>query len=333
MTQERKFWKITNKTECHSCFQYVDGLNDVTEYFNEDASEYLVSEREGLHFTDEENIHGFLNSGTYLREVFLPIDNGNFKMVQNCVFGSPNSWRANMITLGNRYDLSNKDIFGLIKSAKFNEQWLLYSVKNGYFDIVKMLCENGTNIRVESNKAFSLAAAYGHMEIIKYLMEKGMPIQSSHNEALRWAAHNGHLEVVIFLTENGANIHAESEYAVRWAATYGFLSIVEYLVKKGANVSVHGNLALICALQSNYLDVAKFLIENGANIAVDNRALRYALLDGKLSDVNFLIENGANIYANDYEFFKPTFKVTNPEISEFLAKLRETDPKIISFFC
>jgi hypothetical protein len=97
------FFKITNAKENHNGFQYVDGLNILDKEFEENG--HCVNG--GLYFTDIEHIFDFLDYGIHLREIILPINDPNFK----CVKDEANKWRANMIILGKKYELSNVDTF------------------------------------------------------------------------------------------------------------------------------------------------------------------------------------------------------------------------------
>jgi len=94
---QQQYFKVTNLEETHFGFKYTDGLNVDTKSF---VNNY------GLHFTTLEYIHEFYEYGCFLREVYLPINNPDFKMVQN-----GNMFKANMIILGNKYSLYDKDTY------------------------------------------------------------------------------------------------------------------------------------------------------------------------------------------------------------------------------
>ncbi len=101
------YYKITNKNENHNRFQYHDGLNQLdesTEQFN--SNPIMSCCPGGLYFTTLEHIHKFYCHGCHLREVTLPTDNPKFKMVKD---PQNDKWRANMIILGDKYQLGNID--------------------------------------------------------------------------------------------------------------------------------------------------------------------------------------------------------------------------------
>ena len=86
-------FKITNRNETHNCHRYDTGLNVLKGKFNNDPNQSCCTG--GLYFTDVVNIFEFLDYGVYLREVSLPTDNADFRVVKD-----KTKWRANMIILG-----------------------------------------------------------------------------------------------------------------------------------------------------------------------------------------------------------------------------------------
>ena len=101
-----KYYKITNKNETHYGFEYRDGLNILKEEFNNNKDSSCVPG--GFYFTTKEFIHEFYGYGIYLREIELPNNDPEFKIVKD---PSGNKWRANKIILGNKYSLSDPEIY------------------------------------------------------------------------------------------------------------------------------------------------------------------------------------------------------------------------------
>lgn len=95
---------------------------------------------------------------------------------------------------------------------------LFYAVQSGYFDIVKLFCENGANVKVKKTDGTSPIHSTVHNmtpEIIKYLNEKGADINAKDNDgntALIRAAFYNKMEHVKMLVELGANINMKSKY-------------------------------------------------------------------------------------------------------------------------
>ena len=147
----KNYVKITNAKENHNGFQYVDGLNILQEKFNDDPNQSCC--KGGFYITDVTHIFEFLDYGIYLREITLPEDDINFKIIKD---PNGNKWRTNMIILGKRVDLFNVDTFKyLIEHGADihiqNDYVLRYSARRGYFDIVKFLVEAGANIHVDKD--------------------------------------------------------------------------------------------------------------------------------------------------------------------------------------
>nr|AEX62281.1 putative ankyrin repeat protein [Moumouvirus Monve] len=233
------YFKITNEEECHHGFQYVDGLNILKEEFNNDPEASCVSGR--LYFTEPKNIYKFLDYGVYLREIYLPTDNPEFKMIKD---PEGDKYGANMIILGKRRDLRDPetwkcmismgvDIYAkkyilkwaceneyseiikyLVENGTYNDCILILASENGYTELVKYLVDR-VNIHVDDDKALRISSKKGYFKIVKNLIKSGANIHASNNEALILASEYGHLKVVKYLIENGADIHANDDYALR----------------------------------------------------------------------------------------------------------------------
>ncbi|XWV26720.1 ankyrin repeat protein [Tupanvirus soda lake] len=202
--KSKLFFKITNANENHHGYQYHDGLNVLDKPFQESGS----CVPGGLYFTDVENIFKFLNYGIYLRKIELPLDDPDFRMVQD---KDGDKWRANKIILGEKRSLTNPETFQYLVSL-------------------------GANIHTNYDYALRWSAEKGYLDVVKYLVDKGTDINADYDCALISSAGNGHLDIVKFLVENGANINANNDCALRWSAREGYPDIVEYLLKKGASI-------------------------------------------------------------------------------------------------
>ena len=101
------YYAIINTNEKFKGYQYKDGLNELNEEFAES----------GLYFTNIDHILELFESGIYMREITLPDNDVDFKMI----LVGENKWRANKIILGKRYDLGKCCDMGI-----FNEQMHKY---------------------------------------------------------------------------------------------------------------------------------------------------------------------------------------------------------------
>lgn len=104
---------------------------------------------------------------------------------------------------------------------------LLTAIRINDLDIVKYFTER--KVFIDDGISLFYSAKNGYFDILKYLIENGADVHASNNVALRWASCKGHLEIVKYLVEKGANIHAEDNYALRYATQKQHLNIVNYL--------------------------------------------------------------------------------------------------------
>ena len=260
---QKKFFKITNKKENHHGFQYTDGLNILKEPFAEKGS--CVAG--GLYFTDINNIFEFLNFGIYLREITLPFDDPDFKIVKD-----RNKWRANKIILGKRYNLWEKETFEYLVSIganvhAFSDFPLSWASGNGYLDVVKYLVSIGANVHVDNEYPLMYASVEGRLEVVKYLISVGANIHANNDSAIRHASEEGHLDVVKYLISVGANIHANNDSAIKHASEEGHLDVVKYLVAMGADIHSMNNYAVKYASKEGHTDVVNYLVSLGAKLS------------------------------------------------------------------
>nr|AEX63278.1 putative ankyrin repeat protein [Moumouvirus Monve] len=255
------YFKITNKDECHNGFQYKDGLNILQGEFNDNPEESCVSGR--LYFSNQENICKFLDYGIYLREVYLPINDPNFKMIKNPV---GDKYAANMITLGKRHDLGDLETWKYMISVGVNihvndDYALVWACYNGFLKIVKFLIKNGANIHADNDAPLKWAARGGYLNVVKFLVKNGANINVKNNCPLSWASEYGHLEIVKYLIECGANIHLDNNAALQFASRNGHYKIVKYLIKKGANILAEDYNSLNLAAHNGHMEIIKYLIK------------------------------------------------------------------------
>jgi len=187
------YYKVTNEEECHHGFQYKDGLNVLVEPFNYDPKQSCCEG--GLYFTTKEHIHKFYEFGIYIREVFLPTDNKDFKMVQD---PEGDKWRANMLIFGKKYDMTN-------------------------FDHIKYILENINNY---TEKFIDCASANGYVDVLEWFKNSGYELKYTFR-SINFASKNGHVDVLEWFKNSGYEFKYTS-YAVNWASKYGHINVLEW---------------------------------------------------------------------------------------------------------
>ena len=261
--RDKKLFKITNEKECHHGFQYQDGLNILTEPFAETGS----CAKGGFYFTDVNNIFKFLDFGIYLREITLPFNDPDFKVVKDL---EGDKWRTNKIIFGKRYNLDDVETFKYLISMGANikadnDYAVKWASKKGHLEVIKYLVSLGADIRADNDEAVRWASYYGHLEVVKYLVSMGADIKAN-NETVRLASYYGHLKMVKYLVSMGADISAENDYVVRWAAEKGHLEVVKYLVSMGADIRAKNDQAVRWASRNGHLEMVKYLVSLGAKL-------------------------------------------------------------------
>lgn len=170
-----KYYKITNEYEKHYNFQCVDGLNILNKPFEENGT----CVPGGLYFTDIMNIPEFYRFGVNLREVTLPFDDIDFKMVKD---PGGKKWRANKIILGKKYSLFDPEtynIFGL--------------------DITK-------NIYI-----VDAASRVGNIKFLEWFRNSEISLTYTYL-SIYWASINGHIEVLEWWKNNAKIPDQINEY-------------------------------------------------------------------------------------------------------------------------
>ena len=318
-----EYYKITNKSENHYEFQYKDGLNVLIEPFNDNPGDSCCEG--GLYFTDIKNILKFVSFGCYVREVFLPLDDPDFKMVKD---PSNDKWRANKIILGQKYNLWDVKTLELLRQKGTNDEHFKYLLNDacayGYSEIIKYFVENNLIDYKENYYIYSLSRACenGHYEIVKLLVEKikiptyryGMPLYfacihghykivelfvesgvdiSTNNETLNGACVRGQFDIVKYLVGKGANVNGEPLHC---AARCGDFELFKYLIDKGSDIHIQDDELFQCAVEGGDCEIIKFLIKNKIRISSENNshALINFILGNNFELIRLLINNGGN---------------------------------------
>ena len=241
IVSKKIFYKVTDFKEINNGYIYKDGLNILDKPFER----YGSCVPGGLYFTTLEHIHKFYNYGCYLREVILPIENPEFKIILD---PDENTYRANMIILGQKYSLSNTETYKTLGlSSPTNEKLMEIASREGLLETLKLLHNNDTqNSNIYICK---YAAKNGHLEILKWARKNGYPWNSM---TCSNAALNGHLQVLKWAFENGCDW---DETTCSNAALNGHLKVLKWAYNKGCawNSQTSSNAAL-----NGHLNVLKW---------------------------------------------------------------------------
>ena len=192
----RKFFKLTNKAECHFGFQYKDGLNVDFIPFNK----YGSCVAGGLYFSDTANILDFIAfDSTYIREITIPDD--EFDVIQDP--SGDKKWRSHSVICGERKSLgelatwkwmveqgihiTNHVIYVYVKNTNTNRLEIIqYLIDNAYYSERLFLY----------SRCLHIACDYGNIELVKFIITHGATSIYEIKSLIKLAKYNGNVDIV-----------------------------------------------------------------------------------------------------------------------------------------
>ena len=169
-----QYYKITKFGENHHGHQYNDGLNILSDTFNDDP--HIPHCRGGFYVTVNDYIAHFIFMGYYLREIELPVNDPDFKMIKS----SKREWRVNQLILGKKYELSNPETWTLLISKGLPQKHILkYVVKWAIIrNYTKLIEYFVTNININVNDILPQTSHYASnsFKIVKFLIKMGADV-------------------------------------------------------------------------------------------------------------------------------------------------------------
>lgn len=117
----------------------------------------------------------------------------------------------------------------ITKEAVPDEEMLKVAAHEGYFDIAKILIENGVDLHTDNEYVLSQAVNKRNLDMVGYLAAKGADLHVDAEAPLRLAASKGDLPLVKYFVEQGANIHARDDDAFKKAFLKVHTEVLTYL--------------------------------------------------------------------------------------------------------
>jgi hypothetical protein len=208
---DKKFFKVLNPEFKHYDYQYVNGLNELKEEFNDDPQKSCCSGR--FYVTTIDHISNFFSYGIWLAPIELPTDNPKFKIVKD---PDGNKWGVNMLIIKEKYSLFDiktyekfglniKDNWGIIKYASTlgNVEFLDWTIQ-----YVRSL---GYSL-LEYKKVFHYcfididrASENNQVKVLNWWKESLLPLSYSEN-AIDNASINGHIETLEWWKNSGLKL-------------------------------------------------------------------------------------------------------------------------------
>lgn len=216
------YYKVTNKDECHNGFKYKDGLNILTGKFDESTNKC----GEGLYFTTKYKLHRFYSHGIYVREVYLPTENKDFKIVEDVKTGK---YRANMIILGKKYDMSNvEDMCHILKTINGHiDSYIDWAFENGHIHILDWFEKMGFSFNHECIEfVIYNSSARGDCKILEWLYKRNVDFKYT-SHAIDKAAENGNINVLDWF-KSAKVIFDYTNDAIHGAIKNGHINVLKW---------------------------------------------------------------------------------------------------------
>ncbi len=311
MDLSQTFYKITNKGETFFEYKYNDGLNLLTEDFNDDLTKPCG--KGGFYFTTLEHIHKFYTKGCYLRKVTLP---KSVKVVQDS-----EKIRADMIILGKRYELCNVDtikkfnleikleifrqansisIINVLNWIKVNniahdvkyDSIVTHAIHKNYVDVLDYMYENFTfAIKFDPTNLLLLAARCGSIDILEWLKNKGDINNKIFDLHLAdWASSAGHTNVLDWLEQNSTTFRYTT-FSVDLAAEFGHMNVLNWFENRTYELKYTTD-AVDNASKNGFIDVLYWFQQNQHDFRFTSYAIKYATDNKHTNILNWFKNNG-----------------------------------------
>ena len=219
------YFKITNSEEIHNGFVYTDGLNVLLEPFNNDPNESCVAG--GFYFTTLEYINKFYSYGVNLREVFLPTDDPEFKMIKD---PQGDKWRANKIILGKKYSLYDPKTYELGLDMTRNNKIIDLASKHGNIEFLEWWKKSALELKY-SIDSMDLASRNGHVNVLEWWHKSGLELKYS-TDTMDSASRNGHVNVLEWWHKSGLELKYFN-LAIDLASSNRHVNVLEWWHKSG----------------------------------------------------------------------------------------------------
>ena len=141
------------------------------------------------------------------------------------------------------------DINYLINDGYYAYNAIIVGVKTENYEIVKLLINNGADIKSTYNgdTLLMIASGYKNTDIIKILLKHGLDVNAHKKNGytpLKAAVGSGSVQVMQILIDNGADVNYQNGgTALMFAAMDGNLEKIKVLLKAGAikNIKTEGS--------------------------------------------------------------------------------------------
>jgi len=298
---------------------------------NLEVVKYLDGLGANLSYIDKHHMNPIFFAVKHLKVVEYLCDNGvNFLQLdvrhRNCLF--PAAIRGSLEVI--RYLVEEKKV-PCTTSGRYGDTPLLLAVTNGRFDVVEYLLERGAIYQLNEPAPLGLdfvcvaALEGGYFDIVKLLVQNGADIDAKYygKTCLYQSVEREKTETVQKLIENGASTHmlfgADNHSLLHLAIQKKNYNIVQLLIVMNSDVNIlnkKGYSPLHYAVLEGQFNILKLLREKGAEVNTETYfSNRTPLIDaaalGELNMIKYLIDNNADMNATDSEGYSTLHKAVS----------------------
>jgi hypothetical protein len=208
-----KYFKILNKEGLHFDHHYTDGMNILTQPFNDRPITESSCAVGGFYFTTLDHIHKFYQFGCYLTEITLPENDPEFKIVHDIGSGK---YRSNRVIIGKKYWLGDINTF-LIFNLDIKNYPIYFACYHGLVAILQWWKDSGLKFEYDLG-ALTIASTHGHVDVLQWWKDSGLEMKYDDGVLCR-ACKNKQTDVLKWWLDSGLQLIGYSRDEV-YAAAY-----------------------------------------------------------------------------------------------------------------
>ncbi|KAJ3318151.1 hypothetical protein HDV06_000780 [Boothiomyces sp. JEL0866] len=219
-----------------------------------------------------------------------------------------------------------KELIGCVDITVENNYAIRQACLFGYYDMVKLLLENGADPSDYNNDALFSATQTGSLEIVELLLRDPRVDPSDMDSiAFRNACSNGHYEIVkTFVRDGRTNFEADNNFGLGIACEHGFVDIVRLLVDI-CDPADNDYYAFKAAIENGHLEILQLMLKQKD---YDFDLVGFATTHNQTKIVEYLLSYGIDPTKNDCYSLRHAVKHQQIEIFKLLLKDNRVDPRI-----
>ncbi|KAJ3270434.1 hypothetical protein HDV01_007844 [Terramyces sp. JEL0728] len=304
----------------HDISEYISTSNDMFEFFCMNNHLFII--RNIINQIPMQLINDMLVELVF-SELEFDVELG-YILYKNCQFTDVDDLLFRVIET-NDINFVN-ELMEIVDIAVENNYAIRQACLFGYYDMVKLLLENGADPSDFNNDALFSATQTGSLEIVELLLrDPRVDPSDMQSIAFRNACSNGHYEIVkCFVQDNRTNFQADNNFGLYIACENEFTNIVE-LLKDICDPTDNDFQIFKITLEIGNLDILKLLLKE-RDYTFD--LVGFATMQNQPAIVEYLLSIGIDPTKNDCFCLRHAVKHQLLDIFKLLLIDNRVDPSI-----